>query len=84
MGDDWRLHHHSKLEGITPEIPPGLHFPTPINEHEAAHRAVAFSPDDSCIARIVRTTRVIINEFFNGGFFGKDKVIAHSTTCQAS
>jgi len=85
MGENWRLGHHYKLEGITPEIPSGLHFPTPINEHEASHRAVAFAPDDSCIARIVRTTRVIINEFNadNGGVFGKDKVI-HTGQSQLS
>ena len=72
---EWKLKPHKKLVGSA--LPSGLYFPEVVNAYEMTFKAVAFAPDDSALARIVRLTRVIVNDFSpddRGGTFGKDKV----------
>ena len=66
------MRQHGKLIG--PHTLPSGNLPEILNEHEATLRAVAFAPDDSCIARIARLNVVVVNSFL-GGKIGPDKII---------
>lgn len=75
--EQWQVRKHAKL--LAPDsLPPG-NLPEILNEHEATFKAVAFAPDDSCIARIVRLNRVVVNAFRRGGDVGPDKIIKCQT-----